>query len=127
MGSCCAAQTTVPSVLGKNLIEKWKKKKKGGWLGYFPIQQKLKVYCKSTILFFFFCLFRAHPRHMKLPKLGVKSDLQVLAYATAVAMPDLTCLCDLHHSSWHRCMLNPLSKARDLTCILMDASQFRFH
>ena len=33
--------------------------------------------------------------------------------------------CDLHHSSQQR-RINPLSKARDRTCILMDTSQIRF-
>ena len=32
----------------------------------------------------------------------------------------------LHHSSQQRWILNPLSKARDRTCILMDAGQIRF-
>ena len=29
---------------------------------------------------------------------------------------------DLHHRSWQRWILNPLSKARDPTCIVMDTS-----
>ena len=32
-------------------------------------------------------------------------------------------LCDLCHNSGQRQILNPLSKARDWTCILMDSSQ----
>ena len=32
-------------------------------------------------------------------------------------------VCDLHHSFQHYCILNPLSKARDQTCILKDTSQ----
>ena len=39
-------------------------------------------------------------------------------------MQDQSCICDLHHSSWQ--LLNPLSKARDRTRILMDASQIHF-
>ena len=31
-------------------------------------------------------------------------------------------VCDLHHSSWHHQILNPLSEARDWTLILMDPS-----
>ena len=33
----------------------------------------------------------------------------------------------LHHSSRQRWILNPLSKARDQTCFLVDTSQIRFH
>ena len=51
---------------------------------------------------------------MEVPRLGVKLELQLLAYgtATATAMQDLSCVCDLHYSSWQR-ILNPLSGARD--------------
>ena len=35
-------------------------------------------------------------------------------------MPDLSRICDLHHSWTQRRILNPLSKARDRTYILMD-------
>ena len=31
-----------------------------------------------------------HPRHMEVPRLGVKSDLEPLVYTTATAMPDLS-------------------------------------
>ena len=34
--------------------------------------------------------------------------------------------CSLQHSSWQYQILNPLSKARDQTCILVDASQICF-
>ena len=49
---------------------------------------------------------------LEVPRLEVKSELQLLAYATATAMPDLSCLYDLHHSSWQHRILDPLSKAR---------------
>ena len=41
----------------------------------------------------------------------------------STAMPDPSRVCDLHQSSWQRQILNPLREARDLTRILMDASQ----
>ena len=59
----------------------------------------------------------------EVPRLGVESELQPLAYATATATPDPRLTCDLHHSSWQRQILNPLSEARDETCFLMDTSQ----
>ena len=36
--------------------------------------------------------------HMETPRLGVKSELQPLAYTTATATWDLSCICNLHHS-----------------------------
>ena len=54
-----------------------------------------------------------HLRHMEVPRLGVKLELQQLSYITATAMPDLSRVCDLHHSSWQRWILNPLSEARN--------------
>ena len=48
--------------------------------------------------------------------------LQLLAYATATAMPDPSGICELHHSSRQRQILSPLIEARDRTRILMDTS-----
>ena len=41
---------------------------------------------------------------------------------TATATQDPNWVCDLHHSSRLRRILNPLSEARDQTCVLRDAS-----
>ena len=46
----------------------------------------------------------------------------MLAYATATAMQDLSCVLDLHHSSRQCQILNLLSEAGDRTSILMDTS-----
>ena len=52
---------------------------------------------------------------MEVFRLGVASELQLMAYATvtAIATQDLSHVFDLHHSSWQCRILNPLSKARD--------------
>ena len=50
-------------------------------------------------------------------------ELQLLAYTTATATRDLSYVCALHHSSWPRWILNPLSAARVRTYILMDPSR----
>ena len=55
-------------------------------------------------------------------KEGVESELQPLAYTTAAATLDLSHVCDLHHSSWQRQILNPLSEARDQTHVLVEPS-----
>ena len=39
---------------------------------------------------------------------------------------DPSFICNLHHSSQQRLILNPLSEARDRTCVLMDTSQFHY-
>ena len=57
---------------------------------------------------------------MQVPRLGVKLEPQLLAYATATAMPDPNSICNLRHSLQQCQILNPLSYARDQTLILMD-------
>ena len=64
---------------------------------------------------------------MEVPRLGVESELQLLAYARAIATLDPSHFCDLHHSSRQRQILNPLNKARDRTRNLMIPSRTRFH
>ena len=59
---------------------------------------------------------------MEVSRLGVKPELQLLACATATAIPDLNGICNLHDSSWQCWILNPPSEARDQMCILMDAN-----
>ena len=89
----------------------------------------LVVAFSLSSLYLFFCLFilGLHPWHMEVTRLGVELELQLMAYATAIAMPDLSHVCDLHHSSWQCWILNPLSKARDWTHVLMATSQICFY
>ena len=62
-------------------------------------------------------------QHREVPWLAVESELQLLAYATATATSNPSCIYDLHHSLQQRQKLNPLSRARDRTHILMDTSR----
>ena len=65
--------------------------------------------CKMGInkpFFFFFFFLGLHLQHMKVPRLGVKSELQPLVYATATATPDPSWVCSLHLSSQQRWILN---------------------
>ena len=64
---------------------------------------------------------------MEVPRLGVQSELQLLAYTTATGTRDRSHVCDLHHSSWQHWFLNPLSEAWNQTHILMDTSQVHYH
>ena len=56
---------------------------------------------------FGFCLFRAAPiAGPKVPRLGVESELQLLAYITGAARQDPSHVCDLHHGQGYP--LSPL-------------------
>ena len=52
----------------------------------------------SLVIFFFFKFLGPHPWHMEVPRLGVKTELQLPAFARATAMQDPSRICDLHHS-----------------------------
>ena len=52
---------------------------------------------------------------MEIPRLGVQSELRLLAYTTATATRDPSFVCDLHHSSQQCQILNPPSQTRDGT------------
>ena len=67
----------------------------------------------SISFFYLFGFLGPCLRHMEVPRLGVESELQLL-YPS--------CVCDLHHSSRQRQIPNTLSKARDRTRVLRNAS-----
>ena len=74
------------------------------------------------IIIIIICLFKATPMAYG----GSQARGQNGTYTTAIATPDLSHDCHLHHSSGQHRILNPLSEARDRTCLLMDASQISF-
>jgi len=80
----------------------------------------------AEFLFFFFVFSGLYPWHTEVPRLGVESELQLPAYITAIAMQDLSPVCDVRYSTQQHQILNPLSKARDQTFVLMDTSQILF-
>ena len=49
--------------------------------------------------FFFFVFLGLHSQHMEVPRLGIESELQLPAYATAMTTWNPSLICDLHHSS----------------------------
>ena len=63
--------------------------------------------------------------HMEVPRLLAELKLQLLAYASAMAMPELSHICNLCHSLLQCWILNSLSEARDQTHNLMVPSRIR--
>ena len=80
-------------------------------------------YSRALAYFFFFCFSGPHLRHMEVPRLGVLSELQLPAYATATATSEPSLVCDLHHSSQQHWILNPQGSNPNL----MVPSGIHFH
>ena len=78
-----------------------------------------------ALFFFFFFFLGPHLKHMEVPRPGVQSELQMLAYATAT--PDWSLICDPHHSSQQHQIFNPLNESRDPTSVHMVTSQVCYH
>ena len=109
--------------------------KRVSWFNYFKqsylylvhfSKNKLAINYLLTLTFFFFLLFRAPPAAYGGSQTGVESELQLPAYATAAATSDLSRVCDLHHSSWQRQILNPLNEIGDRTLNLTVPSRIHF-
>ena len=58
---------------------------------------------------------------MEDPRLGIKLEVQLLAYAAAIATGDPSCICSLHCRLQQCWILNPLTEVWDGTCILTDS------
>ena len=74
--------------------------------------------CFENFLFFFLRAYGSSQTRGEL-------ELQLSAYTTATATSNPSC--NLYHSLQQCQILNPLSGARDRTCVLMDTSQARYH
>ena len=87
------------------------------WLPYkethFSLQQTSAQWFPSGFGFFFLW-------HIDIPRLGVELELQLPAYTTAPATPDLTLIFDPCGSSRQHQKLKPLSETRDRTYIPVD-------
>ena len=67
---------------------------------------------------------------MEVPRPGrghIGAAAASLHHSHIAVMPDPSHICELHHSSRQRQILNPRSEARDQTPILMDIGGFVNH
>ena len=83
----------------------------GSARAFFTVVGKLNVLFHNNLENLSFFFLGLLSRHMEVPRLWVKLELQLPAYATATAVPDLGHICSLCQCQ----ILNPLSKARDQT------------
>ena len=81
----------------------------------------------NFFFFFFFWFLGLHPWHMEIPRLGIQSELHLLAYTAVRATWDPSHICDIHHSSPQGQIPDSLRRARYGTHILMDTSHICFH
>ena len=58
------------------------------------------VFSSRSFCFFVCFVFLLFRGHMEIPRIGVELELLLLAYTTAIAMPDPSYDCDAQHSSW---------------------------
>ena len=65
--------------------------------GLQPLALRQEIPTFVFVSVFCFVFLGPHPWHMDIPRLGVESELQLLAYATARAMADLSHICNPHH------------------------------
>ena len=75
------------------------------------------------ILTYLFCLFRATP----MASGGSQARGRIRAAASSLRQSHSNAGSEPHHSPQQHKILNPLSKARNWTCIFMDVSQIHFH
>ena len=85
------------------------------------LEKTSSIFDTISILNIFFSFLEPHLRHMEVSRLGVKSELQLLAYIYhSHSNRDPSQVCDLHHSSQQHRILTLLSEARVQTSVQMD-------
>ena len=80
---------------------------------------KVSVLSSTYYLFFFFLLFLGpHLWHMEVPRLRVKSELQLLV--TVITTQDSSYFCNLHHNSQQHQILNRIFMDISWVCNLLS-------
>ena len=70
--------------------------------------QKSCFFKLLNFFIYFFCFLGSHLRHLEVPRRGLESQPQLLAYTTATARWDPSRVCDRDHSSWQHRVPTPL-------------------
>ena len=84
------------------------------------LELNIKNFSGLFVCFFLFFFLGLHPQHKEVARLEVESELHLLAFATATAAQDPSCMCSLYNSSRQHQILNPLSEVGNRTYILTD-------
>ena len=86
-------------------------------------------FCSLSLSFFFFFLFLVKATPMASGSSQARDWIRTAAagHSHSHSNWDPSHVCDLYHRSRQRQILNPLSEARDQTCILMDTSWISYH
>ena len=117
-----ASEAHSASLLSYSIDWNWHKihpeAKKGDTDNHLSVGGVLKNW--GSILIYLLFFLEPHLWHMDVPRLAFESELQLLACATATATPDPSRICNLCHSLQQGQILNPLSEARNRTCILKE-------
>ena len=80
-----------------------------------------------VISFFFSFYLLGHAQHVEVSRLGVKVGATAAGLHHRHSNAKTNLVCDLYHSSRQHWILNPLSKARDPTHVLMDTNLVHYH
>ena len=63
------------------------------------VEFSLYLLCLYLLWVIFFSFYSwPHLQHVEVPRVGVKSELQLQAYTAATATQELSCICDLYHN-----------------------------
>ena len=87
----------------------------GGWGGW-EVGRAGPGHAEGSRFYSFFFFLRAAPTAFGISQARGRIRATAASLPTATAMPDPSCVCDLHHRSWQHQIFNLLSKARDQTC-----------
>ena len=101
------------------------------WVVGFLLKHSYFTISQDFVGFFFFVVvvvfLGPHPKHMEVPRLGVKSELQVQAYTATTVIQDLRRIRGLYQSSKQCQILNSLGKTRYGTSKHMDIRRICHH
>ena len=105
-------------------ISQWKRVSQESWnctpAGDLKLKLGMEVLPQKQMASFFFFFFSFPFYGKEVPGPGVGSELHLGPTPQPWQTLDLSCLCDLHCNLQQHWILNPMSKARDQTPILIE-------